>query len=195
MPKKLLLLIVALITITATPSLAIAQDEAGSSAMLKHPLLNAPSLQIETATPSYEIKKQTIKTVMAKYNSPLTDSDIDEFLSQSQNLDLDPYFMPSIWGVESQFCRIIASGTNNCNGWGGGYLTFPTFKDNIKVTALSLKSNYIGRGAVTVEGVGRIYASSGTWPTKVRNFLAMFKAEEARQLEQNQLNSALNTVK
>jgi hypothetical protein len=90
---------------------------------------------------------------------------------------------------------MIASGTNNCNGWGGGYLTFPTFKDNIKVTALSLKNNYIGKGAVTVEGVGRIYASSGAWPAKVRNFLAMFKAEEARQLEQNQLNSALNTVK
>jgi hypothetical protein len=102
--------------------------------------------------------------------------------------------MPAIWGVESQFCNAIAKGTNNCNGWGGGYVAFPTFKDDIKVTAQSLKSNYIGRGAMTIEAVGSMYASSGAWPTKVRNFMAMFKAEEAKQL-QNQLNSASNTVK
>ncbi|MEO6508493.1 MAG: hypothetical protein ABIO02_00940 [Patescibacteria group bacterium] len=200
MGKKLFLVIVALSSIissiVATPSLAYAQDEAGSSAMLKHPLLNTPALQIQSATPSYEIKKSTIRAVLKKYNSPLTDTDIDEFITQCKEHEMDCYFMPSIWGVESQFCKMIAQGTNNCNGWGGGYLTFSSFKENIKVTGDSLKSNYIGKGAVTVESVGRIYASSGTWPMKVRNFQSIFEAEEKRQTQQkNQLNLTLNTVK
>jgi len=199
MGKNLFLVIVATIAILATPSLALAQDEAGSSAMLKHPLFNVPALQIQSASPSYELKKQTIKAVLERYNSPLTDEDINEFMAQSKALEIDPYFMPSIWGVESQFCNAIAAGTHNCNGWGGGLLVFPSFKEDIKVTADSLRKNYINKGASTVEGVGRMYASSGTWSLKVRNFYAIFKAEEKRQIEldqhKNQLNLASNTVK
>ena len=180
-----------LTSVLITPSLVYSQEEAGNSAMLKHPLISAPALEIEAASPSYEIKRKTIKAVLQKYNSPLKDEDINEFISQCKELEMNCYFMPSIWGVESQFCNAIASGTNNCNGWGGGYLTFPTFKDNIKVTALSLKKNYIGRGASTVEGVGRIYASSGTWSAKVRHFLAVFEAEEKNQ----ELISSVNAVK
>lgn len=199
MAKNIFFALVATIIILVTPSLALAQDEAGSSALLKHPLLNVPALQIQSASSSYELKKQTIKAVVKRYGSPLKDEDINEFITQCKKLEMDCYFMPSIWGVESQFCVEIASGTNNCNGWGGGYLAFPSFKEDIRVTAESLKSNYINKGSSTVEGVGRIYAESGAWPRKVRNFYSIFQAEEKRQIELNQqnkqLNLTLNTVK
>lgn len=197
--KKIVLVLLTLALFILTPSLTLGQDEAGSSAMLKHPLINTPALEIQTASPSYEIKRKTIKAVLEKYGSPLEDEAIDEFITQCKKLEMDCYFMPSIWGVESQFCKHIAQGTFNCNGWGGGYLPFTSYKENIQVTATGLKENYLGRGAVTVESVGRIYAESGTWPAKVRNFLRIFQEEEAVQLQKQaqreQLLFTSNAVK
>ncbi len=172
------------------PSSVHAQDEAGSSAMLKHPLLNSTALKIESKPASYELKKQTIKSVLQRYHSPLKDEDINEFMKQCTALEMNCYLLPSIFGVESQFCNAIAPGSNNCAGWGGGYIRFTSYKDGIKTISQGLKANYIGRGASSVESVGRIYASSGAWPQKVHNFLGIFEAEERK----NQLLSAANDV-
>ena len=191
MEKILSFLMILIIICIIYPPSVHAQDEAGHSAMLKYALLNAPALQIETTTPSYELQKTTIKNVLERNHSPLTEKDVDIFMQQCTKLEMNCYLVPAISGVESGFCNQIARGTNNCWGWGGGYIVFNDYKDGIKTVSESLKSHYIDHGALTVEAVGRIYAASPTWAEKVNHFLRVFEAEQ----QKNQLLFASNPVK
>jgi hypothetical protein len=192
MPKKLFLALILTISLVVFPLNTFAQEnkEAGNSAVLTHPLVNAPALKIDS-TASYDVQKATIKNVLKRYNSPLTDDDIDTFLQQSKKLDMNPYLLPAIFGVESQFCVAIAKGTNNCDGWAGGYYVFASYQDCIITSSETLKKKYIDKGALTVESVGKIYASSPEWPAKVNKFIRIFEEEEKK----NQLLFASNAVK
>lgn len=137
-----------------------------------------------------EQKRKVIETVLRKYNSPLADS-ADSFVTACLKYNLNCYLLPSIAGLESTFGKFIAPGSYNPFGWGGGYIMFNDWNEAIDTVAAGLRTNYIDKGAESIEEVGRIYSESTTWSQRVRIFINEFERAER---EQKQLQLALDTV-
>lgn len=124
-------------------------------------------------------KRIAIKNVLKKYKSPLL-SEINSFISACETYEIDCYLLPSISGLESTFGQFIYPRSHNPFGWGGGYIMFDNWNEGINTVAKGLKTNYIARGADTVEKIAPIYAESKTWAPRVANFMNEFKTEEQK---------------
>lgn len=109
------------------------------------------------------------------HRSPLVE-EAGHFVSEADRLGLDWKLVAAIAGVESTFGKYIPR--NSYNGWGWAIYTgqndgrhFTSWKEGITVVSEGLKYRYIDRGAVTLEQIGRIYAASPTWSSKVKFFM------------------------
>ncbi len=116
-----------------------------------------------------------LEAFLTAYNSPLA-ADADHFVKEADRLGLDWRLVVAICGVESTFGKHIPA--NSYNGWGWGVFTgtndgvhFSSWKDGITQVSEGLKYRYVDRGATTIEKMGRIYAASPTWSTKVQFFI------------------------
>ncbi len=121
-----------------------------------------------------------LRVYLASHNSPLTE-EADHFVAEADRFNLDWKLVAAIAGVESTFGRFVPA--NSYNGWGWGIFTgaadgvhFQSWKDGITTVSAGLRQNYLDRGAVTIEQIGRIYAASPAWPWKVRFFLNQIEA-------------------
>ena len=134
-----------------------------------------------------DIKIATVKSVLTKYNSDLTDQS-PHFVDAAYKYDLDPYLLVSISGLESYFGRFMIPGTHNGFGWGSGTIYFDNWQDSIYTISQKLRTNYYDKGAVTVDDVGRKYAESKTWSVRVKYFMTVFKQEE------NKIKNSYNII-
>lgn len=126
------------------------------------------------------IKTMAIKNVLARHKSPFVDS-ADHFVAIAKEMDIDPYMLPAITGVESGFGRALIPGTYNPFGWGVGRIKFTDWNHGITTVATGLRKSYFNKGAKTVYEVGPRYAGgSTTWAPKVVMFMNAFRAEENR---------------
>ena len=121
--------------------------------------------------------KIVLKTVLEKYNSPLT-NEVDSFIDACQEYELDCYLLPSIAGLESTFGQFVYPNSHNPFGWGGGYIMFDDWSQSIDTVAKGLRENYLNHGVQTVPEIGRIYSESPTWAIRVQNFINQFRQEE-----------------
>ena len=130
-----------------------------------------------------------LRAYLAANNSPMEES-AEHFISEADRLNLDWKLVAAIAGVESTFGKHIPA--NSFNGWGWGVFTgeqdgihFSSWNDGITQVSEGLRYNYVDRGAVTVEQMGRIYAASPVWSQKVNFFLQSienFSPKRASQL-------------
>jgi len=150
-----------------------AENAAGASAKLSY------NQSTNNSTLNFTIKKVTIKRVLERYSSPLSDA-TDAFIQSCKDYDLDCYLLPSISGLESTFGKFILPDSYNPFGWGGGYIMFDKWDDSIDTVGKGLRENYINKGANSVERIAPIYSESPTWSPRVRFFMAQFEKEEAK---------------
>lgn len=127
--------------------------------------------------------EHTIDTRVAKlasyltsHDSPLT-SEASHFVAEADRLNLDWKLVAAISGVESTFGQQVPTGSYN--GWGWGIPTgaqygvaFASWKQGITTVSEGLRYNYMDKGAVTIEQIGRIYAASPAWSWKVHFFMS-----------------------
>lgn len=147
----------------AKPVSAAGFDVADASAQ-QHFLMDVPDPRV--------VK---LEAYLQSHNSPLT-NEASHFVSEADRLGLDWKLVAAISGVESTFGKFVPR--NSYNGWGWAIFTgqndgmhFGSWKDGITVVSEGLKYRYIDKGAKTIDQIGRIYAASPTWSTKVRFFL------------------------
>ena len=157
---------------------ARAQAIAGSSA--------AVAFLEQTATAGISVQKMALKRkaiaqILKKYDSPLL-GEVDSFLEACTTYDLDCYLLPSITGVESTFGKFLIPSTHNPFGWGRGLLPFTDYHEAIMTVGKGLRTNYIDKGAKTIDEIGAIYCEGNTWSGKVKHFVAEFEKEEQKQL-------------
>ncbi len=117
-----------------------------------------------------------LATYLAAHDSPLTE-EASHFVAEADRLGLDWKLVPAISGLESTFGKHIPSHSYNAWGWGvftgkqsGAYFT--DWKNGITEVSEGLRHNYMDRGAITIEQIGRIYAASPTWAWRVRFLMA-----------------------
>ena len=133
----------------------------------------AASLVMAEAKPDARVAQ--LEAYLASHNSPMTQA-AGHFVAEADRLDLDWRLVAAIAGAESTFGKHVPAGSYNGWGWGipTGAQSGIAFKDweaGITTVSEGLRKNYINRGAVTVEQIGRIYAASPRWASNVRFFL------------------------
>jgi len=146
----------------STAVLAVDDTAAATATLVEHRI-----------SPDGRVEK--LQTYLESYNSPLA-SEAGHFVAEADRLGLDWRLVAAISGVESTFGKQIPTGSFNAWGWGiptGAQwgIAFGDWKSGITTVSEGLKYNYINKGAVTVNQMGRIYAASPAWPWKVRHFI------------------------
>jgi hypothetical protein len=120
-----------------------------------------------------------LRAYLETHASPLAD-EAEHFVAEADRLGLDWKLVAAIAGVESTFGKFIPR--NSYNGWGWGIFTgasdgihFKDWRDGITTVSEGLRYRYIDKGATSIEQIGRIYAASPAWSTKVRFFLTQIE--------------------
>lgn len=117
-----------------------------------------------------------LESFLTSYKSPLAGS-AEHLVEEADRNDLDWRLVAAIAGLESTFCKHIPQGSYNCWGWGiptgaKSGVAFGSWEAGVTTVSEGLKTRYVDRGAITVEQIGRIYAASPTWASRIRFFLA-----------------------
>lgn len=120
-------------------------------------------------------RAEILACFLAKYKSPLVPY-ASQFIEAADAYGLDWRLVPAITGLESTFGRQIPAGSYNAYGWANGAYYFNSWEESIWHVNRILKEKYVDRGAVTVWQVGKIYAASPTWASRVASFMEKIEA-------------------
>jgi hypothetical protein len=104
------------------------------------------------------------------------------FAEYSIKYEVDPYLSLAIvlheTGCYSGTCSTLASKCNNIGGMkgtpgcgGGSYKKFSSLEEGIKAFYKNLSKNYYKKGLTTPEKIGKKYAESETWATRIRYYM------------------------
>lgn len=108
------------------------------------------------------------------------------FAKYSIKYGVDPYLSLAIvlheTGCNSGTCSSLARECNNIGGMkgspgcgGGPYKKFSSLEEGIKAFYKNLSKNYYKQGLTTPESIGRKYAESETWPSRIRYYMNLIK--------------------
>lgn len=116
-----------------------------------------------------------IERYLAKYNSPLLPY-AKEIFELSETYGFEYYWIVAIAQQESNLCKKIPEGSNNCWGYGihkRGTLTFENYDLALKSYAEYLKTQYFDKGLNTPELIMKKYcpSSNGSWARGVQQFI------------------------
>ena len=116
-----------------------------------------------------------LKAYLDTHDSPLKEH-AASFIEEADRYNVDWRLVAAIAGTESTFGKHIPGGSYNAWGWGiptgaQSGIAFKSWKDAITQISAGLRKNYLDKGAVSVEQIGRIYAASPAWSWKVHFFM------------------------
>ncbi len=124
-----------------------------------------------------------LEAYLKSYNSPLAQN-AKTFVATADKYNLDWRFVAAISGVESTFGHQIPYGTYNAWGWGiygDNMYWFASFDEGIEIISKGLREQYINEwGAQDTYQIGRIYAASPTWASRVEYFMQSIKEFELK---------------
>lgn len=137
-----------------------------------------------------DFRVKTLRIFLEKYSSPLSNY-ADTFVEEADKNGLDWKLLAAISGVESTFGQQIPYNSYNAWGWGiygTNAIYFSSWEEAIKVISKGLSENYIKRlGTDDVYSIGRMYAASPTWASRVTYFMDRI-ADEYLIAEYNELS-------
>jgi len=142
--------------------------------------LNRVELQtVQIKRQPIDNRKKILADYLAKYNSPLQPY-AGDFVDAADANGIDWRLVAAISGVESTFGKhtpgSLVGQSISYNGWGWGVygtkaLYFDSWTHGINTVSAGLGKNYVAKGRVTPDQIGKIYAASPTWSIKVNYFL------------------------
>ena len=109
------------------------------------------------------------------------------FAASSVKYGVDPYLALAIvlheTGCDSGTCSSLAKQCNNIGGMKGSkstcgnssYAKFKTLNSGIDAFFKNLSTNYYKKGLTTPESIGKKYAESKTWPSRIRYYMKRIK--------------------
>lgn len=156
--------ILALATIATTSTAQASSKTSAPSAGLIH-----------VADPAIvDNRAEILRDYLVKKNSPLADS-AETFIKEADKHNLDWRLIVSISGLESGFGKHIP--VNSYNGWGWGIygdksLGFASWDEAIATISEGIRTKYMDKWGLTdIYSIGRTYAASPTWATRVSYFM------------------------
>lgn len=159
-------LLIFLITINSTKSYAEEKSSGTSASFTQFAETSVSDIQ--------DNRVQILRSFLLEYNSPLADN-AESFIKQADKYNLDWKLLPAISGVESTFGNAVPLNCNNAWGYNiYGAITrcFTTYDDAIAVISHDIRHLYMNHwGAKDVWEIGRLYAASPTWSSRVSYFM------------------------
>jgi hypothetical protein len=137
-----------------------------------------------------------VSRFLARHDSPLTPHHYygKKLVEIADKYNLDFRLLPAIMMQESNLCKRIPEGTNNCLGFGihsRGTLGFDTYEAGFERAAREIKANYVDIGLTTPEQIMRKYtpSSQGSWANSVNQWMAEMRYDD-RDLGRTQKTNA-----
>ncbi len=176
MEKLLFLIIIFLASFTFSPA-RVSAHSATNTAVFSGVLKASCDLN---DGPDYRVEKLTI--FLNSQNSPLSEY-APELIEAADNYNLDWKLVAAITGVESSFGKRIPYNSYNAYGWNNGDYKFGSWEQSIDHVSRVLKTKYLDRGATNVWSIGKIYAASPTWASRVNLFMTKIEATQNYTLD------------
>lgn len=163
-------------------------DYKGDKSILKKNLSNGKMLtvaaeaanndsfgEIKGEATGLDARQLIIEGYLARYKSPLLPY-AKQILELSDTYGFDYYWIVAIAQQESNLCKKIPEGSNNCWGYGihkRGTLTFENYDLALRSYAAYLKTQYFDKGLNTPELIMKKYcpSSNGSWAKGVQQFI------------------------
>lgn len=125
---------------------------------------------------SSDARSELVGQYLANYNSKLTPYS-SLIVETADKYGLDYRLITAIAQQESNLCKLIPTGSNNCWGWGihsEGTLGFSSLESGIETVSKGLKEEYLDKGYETVESIMTKYTplSNGSWAAGVTQFMS-----------------------
>ena len=159
---------------------------------VNEPLANAESNKTETTTPTVSEPTVSDDVNLAELSAKLDKSLKSNlsgtgiyFAKYSSEMGIDPYLAVAIVLHEtgcSWTCSKLVRECNNVGGMkgspscgGGSYKAFDTLEEGIYGFMNNLKVGYYDKGLTTPEDIGKKYAGSDTWASKINYYIEKIK--------------------
>lgn len=144
------------------------------------PILILPPF--ETSLVSGDARPKIVSAFLKKYSCPLSPYDAygDKYVQIADKYKLDFRLIPAISMQESNCCKKIPEGSNNCWGYGiygDQVVVFPSIELGIEAVAKTLAKNYTSKGLMEPEEIMNKYTpqSKGSWAAGVLHFMYEMK--------------------
>ncbi len=136
----------------------------------------------ESSLVSADARPKIIASFLKEYNCPLIPYEkyADKYVEVADKYNLDFRLVPAISMQESNCCKRIPGGSNNCWGYGiygDQVIVFPSIEVGIETVAKNLAKNYTSQGLMEPEEIMRKYTpqSKGSWAAGVLHFMNVMK--------------------
>lgn len=135
---------------------------------------NLPSVGGEAT--GVDARPELVRQYLQSWGSPL-EPYASFIVEAADRYELDYRLTTAIAQQESNLCKLIPPGSNNCWGWGihsAGTLGFDSFEEGIETVSEGLRERYLNKGFRTVEEIMSKYTplSNGSWAAGVTKFMS-----------------------
>lgn len=122
-----------------------------------------------------DARAELVRQFLAKYNSPL-EPYAQNIVDAADKYTLDYRLIPAIAMQESNLCKRIPKGSNNCWGYGiygHTVMKFSDFGQGIDTVTKALATKYRAKGLETPKEIMSMYtpSSNGSWAHGVNYFM------------------------
>jgi len=129
------------------------------------------AIRLGVAKPQFDYRVENLRHYLDRFNSPLAPYS-EDFVTYADLYGLDYRLVPAITGVESTFGKHTPYKSYNAYGWANGKYKFSSWPDSINHVVMTLRNEYINKGATSIAKISRRYAPpSTTWAGKVSYFI------------------------
>lgn len=123
-----------------------------------------------------DARPELVRQYLAYWRSPL-EPYANFIVEAADRHGLDYRLTTAIAQQESNLCKVIPPGSNNCWGWGihsAGTLRFDSFEEGIETVSAGLRKEYLDKGFKTIEEIMSKYTplSKGSWAAGVTKFMS-----------------------
>ncbi len=130
-----------------------------------------------------DARVEIVKSFFNQYKSPL-EPFAQSIIDSADRYNIDFRLLPAIAMQESNLCKKIKAGSNNCWGFGiyGKTLTtFDNYPQAINQVSKTLAANYINKGLKTPDQIMKKYTptNTGSWADSVNHFMGVLSLASA----------------
>ena len=137
---------------------------------------------IESSLIAADARPKIIQTFLEKHQCPMepTENYAKRYVAIADKYNLDFRLIPAISMQESNCCKKIPGGSNNCWGYGiygDQVVVFNSYEAGIETVAETLARNYTSKGLMEPDEIMRKYTpqSKGSWAAGVLHFMYEMK--------------------
>ena len=161
---------IVLFIIATSPTIS---NDSQATAVGKQPQISKPTnsknVMVSTVVAKKDDRAERLDSYFGAKGSPFAGKGAN-FITVADKYDIDWTLLPAIANLESQLGKAVPAYSFNPYGWNNGKYHFGSWENANEVVANGLRTRYAPTGVITPARIGRMYAASPTWATRVARY-------------------------